>query len=196
MPRVTCRCGQTLSVPVNGPERVVCPQCQSRIRVRRDALAGGGAGAAAGPAGDGYVRFACTCGRRLKVRTGDLGAGPQAGKCPDCGRSVALPAGPGLSGTDPEVPTEELTAADLVALERWSQEQINKSGDGGGTDARGRAAAATTAAPPADPDPPADTAPVVPVRVEAGLRVCPRCGRPVHLSATTCRDCGVAVPKR
>jgi hypothetical protein len=26
------------------------------------------------------------------------------------------------------------------------------------------------------------------VKFEAGLRVCPRCGKPVHLSATTCRD--------
>ena len=36
MPRATCRCGQVLSVPVNGPERVICPKCSARIRVRRD----------------------------------------------------------------------------------------------------------------------------------------------------------------
>jgi hypothetical protein len=35
-----------------------------------------------------------------------------------------------------------------------------------------------------------------PVKVEAGLRVCPRCGRPVHLSAEVCRQCGASVPKR
>jgi ribosomal protein L40E len=34
------------------------------------------------------------------------------------------------------------------------------------------------------------------VKAEAGLRVCPRCGRPLHLSAVTCRDCGAPVPKR
>jgi hypothetical protein len=37
---------------------------------------------------------------------------------------------------------------------------------------------------------------VAPLKVEAGLRVCPRCGRPVHLSAEVCRQCGASVPKR
>ena len=35
-----------------------------------------------------------------------------------------------------------------------------------------------------------------PVKVEAGLRVCPRCGRPVHLGAESCRHCGAHVPRR
>jgi ribosomal protein L32 len=34
------------------------------------------------------------------------------------------------------------------------------------------------------------------LKMEAGLRVCPRCGKPVHMSATVCRDCGAPVPKR
>ncbi len=33
-------------------------------------------------------------------------------------------------------------------------------------------------------------------RAEAGFRVCPRCGKPIHLNADTCRGCGTAVPKR
>ncbi|MBY0394857.1 MAG: hypothetical protein K2X91_00090 [Thermoleophilia bacterium] len=31
---------------------------------------------------------------------------------------------------------------------------------------------------------------------EAGLRICPRCGMPVHLSAENCRQCGATVPRR
>jgi hypothetical protein len=34
------------------------------------------------------------------------------------------------------------------------------------------------------------------IKIEAGLRVCPRCGKPVHLGAANCRECGAAVPKR
>jgi ribosomal protein L40E len=34
------------------------------------------------------------------------------------------------------------------------------------------------------------------VKFEAGLRVCPACGKPVHMSATTCRECGSPVPRR
>jgi hypothetical protein len=33
-------------------------------------------------------------------------------------------------------------------------------------------------------------------RIEAGLRVCPRCGKPVHMAATACGECGAAVPRR
>ena len=31
---------------------------------------------------------------------------------------------------------------------------------------------------------------------EAGLRVCPRCGKALHLSATVCRSCGEPAPRR
>ena len=37
---------------------------------------------------------------------------------------------------------------------------------------------------------------VAPAKAEAGLRICPRCGRPLHLSAVACRNCGAPVPKR
>jgi DNA-directed RNA polymerase subunit RPC12/RpoP len=173
MPRVTCRCGQKLSVPVNGPERVICPKCQSRIRVRRDAPE------TAEGAHDGFIRFACDCGRRLKVRATPDDPTPQAGRCPDCGRLVPVPTtGSGLRTNDPEARTEELDAADIAALDRWS-----------GTWSGQR--------PPKPPGEGANTrVSAHPERSEAGLRVCPRCGRPVHLSAVTCRDCGSPVPKR
>jgi hypothetical protein len=33
------------------------------------------------------------------------------------------------------------------------------------------------------------------VKFEAGLRICPRCRKPVHLGASTCRECGSLVPR-
>ena len=173
MPRATCRCGQILSSPVNGPERVICPKCSAKIRVRQDAPK-------VGP-GDGFIRFHCPCGRRLKVRaeatTPDV---PLAGKCPDCGRVVPVPTQPGsnsgplkLKGHGAETHTEELGPEDFARLESW---------------AAGHLARAAAAAMP----PPARAS----VKAEAGLRVCPRCGRPIHMSAVACRECGAPVPKR
>jgi hypothetical protein len=34
------------------------------------------------------------------------------------------------------------------------------------------------------------------VKFEAGLRVCPRCKKPVHLGAAICRECGTSVPRQ
>jgi hypothetical protein len=170
MPRVTCRCGETLSVPDDGPDRVVCPRCAAKIRVRRPKKLGDI---------DGFIRFACPCGRRLKVRaTGS----PQAGKCPDCGRIVPVPdssSSPNLLTGNPESPTEELSTEDVTRLEQWAQERLERTG-----------AHTALAVPAAAPGPPAT------VKMEAGLRVCPRCGRPVHLGAIVCRECGAHVPKR
>jgi hypothetical protein len=160
--RVTCRCGERLSVPVDGPDRVVCPKCSARIRVRRDNAQAG--------AGDGFVRFACPCGRRLKVKAEGT---PKAGRCPDCGRVVPVPS-PGSSSTlspgQAEAPTEDLSPADLALLEQWSERHLGQ---------------ATQAAGPSTT-----------VRAEAGLRVCPGCGKPVHMGASACRECGTHVPKR
>jgi hypothetical protein len=77
-----------------------------------------------------------------------------------------------------------MDAADLSRLEQWA------SGHGG--------------KPVAAADPPQGLGTTVShesldaaaVKMEAGLRVCPRCGKPVHMSATVCRDCGEPVPKR
>lgn len=188
MPRATCRCGQVLSVPVNGPERVICPKCSSRIRVRRDAPA------PAEAEGDGFIRFNCPCGRRLKVRGGSADDVPQSGKCPDCGRVVPVP---GFSSSDsalrqqraldPESPTAELDADDIALLDRWTVKHL------------GEPAPAPTPPPPvaaAPPDPTLAATVAAPAKTEAGLRICPRCGRPLHLSAVACRNCGAPVPKR
>jgi hypothetical protein len=93
------------------------------------------------------------------------------------GSSQLVPTG------NPESVTEELSTADLAALEQWKQRV---------TEARvpaadAHASTATMAVPPT---------PATGGKVEAGLRVCPRCGKPVHLSSIVCRECGAHVPKR
>ena len=54
-------------------------------------------------------------------------ARPVAGKCPDCGRVVPVPAAAKLATTakisalsDPEARTEDLDAGDLAQLEEWA----------------------------------------------------------------------------
>lgn len=179
MPRATCRCGQVLKIDDESPERVVCPQCGAKVRVRRK-----------GPRvddGDGFIRFSCPCGRRLKVKVDPDAGPPEAGRCPDCGRTVPVPTRSPSSGSfptgDPESPTEELSTDDLAMLDEWAGRR------------RASAVDPSQAATGAHPTATAEPAPSA-VKIEAGLRVCPRCGKPVHLSAVVCRECGAHVPKR
>ncbi len=171
MPRATCRCGQVLKVPEDGTDRLICTNCGAKIRVRLDRPK------TAGPVDDGFVRFGCPCGRRLKVpATG----GPTHGKCPDCGRVVPVPMNNGVAQgspranphlNDPERPTEELNRNQLGQLQDWTKAHLARGTAGGGAGASGQAS-------------------------EAGMRVCPKCGRPIHLGAETCRGCGTIVPKK
>lgn len=167
MARAICRCGQALPSPAAGSERVVCPKCGARVRIRQSRPADPGASS------DGYIRFFCPCGRRLKVSAVNP---PVNGKCPDCGAIVPVPRGnAGPPPGHPDAPTEELSAHDLAELDTWANRVTS------GT--------------------PSSTAdfivrPGTPNRVEAGLRVCPRCGKPIHMGASACRGCGTVVPKR
>jgi len=201
MPRVTCRCGEKLKIPPDAPERIDCPKCGARIRLRRSAPPQG-----KDETDDGYLRFLCPCGRRLKVPA--VGR-PTAGKCPDCGRVVPVPtsAQAALSTTpakrsalaDSEARTEELDANDLARLEKWAaRHPANPSRPEGspmsttglhvavaGDDPAADVGVLTSAIPPPSA-----------VKFEAGLRICPRCKKPVHLSATNCRECGTPVPRQ
>lgn len=160
MPRVNCRCGEVLSVSTDSPDRVVCPKCGAKIRVRRTLKAGDI---------DGFIRFACPCGRRLKVRVTE---GAQAGKCPDCGRVVPVPkSSESLGPVDSDATTQDLSPEELARLDEWARQRA-------------------TGLPSVPPYPPAAA------KSEAGLRVCPQCGRPVHMGASVCRQCGATVPKR
>jgi predicted RNA-binding Zn-ribbon protein involved in translation (DUF1610 family) len=200
MPRVTCRCGEKLKVSPESPERMDCPKCGARIRLRR-----------AEPqekdeTGDGYLRFLCLCGRRLKVPATRRSV---AGKCPDCGRVVPVPksAQTTLNSTyarkcglsDSEARTEELDTDDLAQLEKWAAQHTADPSQS--TTLTSKVTGLLTVAASAGPDAdaglltrsiPAPSA----VKFETGLRICPRCRKPVHLSAANCRECGTPIPRQ
>jgi rRNA maturation protein Nop10 len=201
MPRVTCRCGEKLNLEPDGPDRVDCPTCGAKIRLRRSLPPQ----VADEVGGDGYVRFLCPCGRRLKVPGTDR---PVAGKCPDCGRVVPVPTPQKASSitkfakqpvqSDSEARTEELDATDLARLETWSSRFAENVVQAGGPVST--ATGLDVIAASSDPDaqvgfaPPLMPPPSV-VKFETGLRVCPRCKKPVHLGAAICRECGTPVPR-
>lgn len=179
MAKATCRCGQLLTVADDRDGRVICPKCGAKVRVRSTASAGSDPSS-----GDGYIRFFCACGRRLKV---PVESPPSHGKCPDCGKVVPVPtgAGPGAGVVEgPEQRTEELLADEARYLEQWSAEHRD----------RGSRVPSNV---PSGPNAPPSTLPQsASERVEAGLRMCPTCSRPVHLGAEVCRHCGTSVPRR
>jgi len=196
MARVTCRCGEKLKVPPDAPERIDCPKCGARIRLRRSTPP-----RAKDETGDGYLRFLCPCGRRLKVPA--VGR-PTAGKCPDCGRVVPVPPSaqpvanaatakkPGLS--DPQARTLDLDADDLAQLEKWTARYPANPGH---VEDCPPTETALNMAPADDTELLAPSAsPHSVAKFEAGLRICPRCRKPVHLGATNCRECGTPIPRQ
>jgi hypothetical protein len=201
MPRVSCRCGEKLRVRPDSPDRIECPRCGARIRLRRAAPPEGTAGT-----GDGYLRFHCPCGRRLKVPAEER---PQAGKCPDCGRVVPVPVTARATGpsptakntalNDPDMHTEEMDSDDLARLERWAARHQSRSARAESTGTSTPAFIPVVSASEANANV-GSTIPTIPppsvVKFEAGLRVCPRCQKPVHLGTSVCRACGTPVPRR
>jgi hypothetical protein len=202
MPRVTCRCGEKLNLDPDGPDRIECPKCGAKIRLRRAPAA-----QAVGEAvGDGYIRFLCPCGRRLKVSAADR---PVAGKCPDCGRVVPVPpsqktiaaVAPNKQTTqnDSEARTAELDAEDMAQIKAWAKRHTSSTvqAAGPGSTATGLHVVAASSDPNAQVGfaPPMMPPPSV-VKFETGLRVCPRCKKPVHLGAAICRECGTPVPRQ
>jgi ribosomal protein L32 len=202
MARVTCRCGETLQVKSGDPDRLVCSKCGARIRVHR----GSSALRASGAADDGYVRFNCPCGRRLKVKAADR---PDAGRCPDCGRIVPVPesawgspessrgaGGQAHSGRSrPNARTEDMDAVDLERLEQWASRHLAESNPAENSKEDAATGSYQSLAPTLVEEPVRGSAPSS-VKIEAGLRVCPRCGKPLHMSATVCRECGEPAPRR
>jgi hypothetical protein len=173
-----CRCGQPLEMPPEGVEHVICPRCSAKVRLIRKRK-----GSDPGAENDGYIRFPCPCGRRLKVSAIDR---PTHGKCPDCDRVVPVPSHLGASAKS-DSPTEEIASADAAILEAWVQSHLNRGRSG----SNGKNGAAP------EPKSTAEmTLRSTPGRAEAGFRVCPNCGKPIHLNAEICRGCGTSVPKR
>jgi ribosomal protein L40E len=199
MARVTCRCGEILKVGPSDPDRLSCTRCGARIRIRRNPEQR----PEEDPSHDGFVRFSCQCGRRLKVSARER---PEFGKCPTCARIVPVPEsawagfaskpGQGVNKAGhPEARTEELDTLDLERLERWSRRFLDPSGAAGSGNTTGTTMSHPSLDQPQAPPSPQNSPPPA-VNLEAGLRICPRCGKPVHLKATVCRACGAKVPSR
>ena len=198
MARVTCRCGEMLKLTSGDPDRLTCPRCGAKIRVRRSPSQR----PEAIESEDGYVRFNCPCGRRLKVRGDER---PEVGKCPDCGRIVPVPdanwneaagTSPGLRGQSrnhSNARTQDMDAADLERLEHWASryQAASNHNQQQGVESTTSHQALSTISPTAMVQ--NSSSPVI--KMEAGLRICPRCGKPLHMSATVCRSCGEPVPK-
>ena len=90
--------------------------------------------------------------------------------------------------------TEDMDAADLERLERWAsrhQAASNHNQQLGGESTTSHQALSAVSPTAMAQD---SASPVM--KMEAGLRVCSRCGKPLHISATVCRSCGEPVPKR
>jgi hypothetical protein len=165
-------------MPPEGVDHTTCPRCSARVRIIRKRR-GGNPGDSSPPADDGFIRFPCPCGRRLKVSAIDR---PSHGKCPDCDRVVPVPTGASTasSSSRAESPTEDMAAVDLAMLDAWAKGHLDES--------NGRSGGPISTAEMAFNAPGR--------RAEAGFRVCPRCGKPIHLNSDTCRACGISVPKR
>jgi hypothetical protein len=119
MSKVKCRCGnEVLFEPAPGADtvKVLCHRCGSRIRVR---ISSSEKQPLESPKkSDGFVRFFCPCGRRLKVIA--KAAMPSHGRCPDCGRTVPVPAPENTRMDDPaEMPTSELSPEEVAVMNGW-----------------------------------------------------------------------------
>ena len=117
-----------------------------------------------------------------------------AGKCPECGRVVPVPPlgcgtlnspkGKKPRGNDPESRTEDLDPAELAELEKWSGRYLTKSGQAEGPlsttgiiAVNSRAENDNNIGLPINAFVQASV-----VKFETGLRVCPRCKKPLHLT--------------
>ena len=194
MPRVTCRCGEKLKVPPESPEHMDCTRCGTRIRLRRPKPK------TSDLAGDGFIRFLCPCGRRLKVPSENQ---PKAGKCPDCGRVVPVPTSaagtlkPTVNKNDADARTADFDADDLAELEKWSARHLASAIQADADPARtGPVPVVSVTNDNVELTLPPNAIPQASVvKFETGLRTCPRCKKPLHLSADNCRECGMPVPR-
>ncbi|GIW85880.1 MAG: hypothetical protein KatS3mg108_0204 [Isosphaeraceae bacterium] len=189
MPKAFCRCGQELTLSGESGERILCPACGARIKIRSRDEPPTTVPAPPPPPHDAFIRFYCPCGQRLKVHVDE---GLTHGKCPACGRIVPVPSLPpaphaaARTAGDPETPTADLDPADRALLERWCQEHQQAALPipiGSPQAALGSTSSAQVSLTRARAD-----------HVESGLRICPGCRKPVHMKAQTCRHCGSTVP--
>ena len=85
--RMTCACGKSLRLSRQYAGQIVrCPHCRAEIAVGRDRPLAAQADMVTPD--DGFIRFVCTCGRRMKVPSRYAG---RSGKCPRCAVRVTVP---------------------------------------------------------------------------------------------------------
>jgi predicted RNA-binding Zn-ribbon protein involved in translation (DUF1610 family) len=194
MPWVICRCGEKLKLQTESPEHINCPRCNARIRLRCELPKENAAD------DDGFIRFLCPCGRRLKVPAKEQA---KAGRCPDCGRIVPVPT-PAFhnlnlnSGKkEVETRTQDLDSNDLVELKKWSDRHRADCGQTEHDSVRTRPYAVLLGPNNNELRLPSGAIPRASVvKFETGLRICPQCGKPLHLGSNNCRECGIPVPRQ
>ena len=175
MPRATCRCGQSLERPRRRDRAGRLPE----LRGQGPGPPAGREPVGAGGDGGGGVHPVQLPVRPSAQGRAAAGAKPVARQVPRLrpGRPRPRDRARSPRRATPRRPTEELTDR---------RPRRARPLDRAATSTRGRPR--PPAAPPLLPTSPA------PYPTEAGLRVCPGCGKPVHLGADVCRECGTKVP--
>ena len=197
MPRVTCRCGEKLKVPPESPEHMDCTRCGARIRLRRPKPQGNTAnwrrihpvslplrtptkGIGGGTAQGRKMSRLWTGRAGAYIRIWHIEADQRARMTPRHGQRILTPpilpnSKNGLHATWP-VPVK----LKAIRAKTGPVPSVLRSGR-----QRRTLASCQTAIPQASV-----------VKFETGLRVCPRCKKPLHLSADNCRECGMPVPRQ
>ncbi len=95
--RVTCSCGKTVKLSPQYAGKVVrCPHCRASLplghgpRPRPEVRPPSESVTTSAPGDSRYIRFTCTCGKRIKVPSHYAG---RSGKCPQCGIRLKIPHG-------------------------------------------------------------------------------------------------------
>jgi hypothetical protein len=92
--RIRCSCGKKLKVPAASAGKTAqCPQCQKRFKIPQKRPVGPQTmPAEPQKPKEPFIRFACSCGKRLKVPA-DLAG--KSGRCPQCQGRLRIPERPG-----------------------------------------------------------------------------------------------------
>jgi hypothetical protein len=93
----TCSCGRTISTSRQYSGKIVrCPDCKGRVLMPESIEPALQQGPKAFSRDDGFIRFACSCGKRIKMPARYAG---RWGKCPQCDARVRIPASGGAYRT-------------------------------------------------------------------------------------------------
>ena len=194
MASITCRCGEKVKLPSEKRAYVKCGGCGASIRLRSLPHS------ETAYENDGFIRFFCSCGRRLKVRAQ---ARPKVGKCPDCSRVVPVPVGKdgnsnlSIANADSETRTQDLDVLDLSELKKWSAKYLAEYGESENCLKQTRPATSILEVHKYNFGAiHGETLKSSVVKFETGLRICPQCKKPLHLGADNCRECGIFFPRQ